>query len=72
MRPGGPWPDVDVAHAYATAGRFTVRVTTIWQGQFWVDGAGPFAVDGVPVTQRALLVVPVRPAHAELVATALG
>ncbi len=66
--PGGPWPDVAVAHAYVAADRFAVRVTTVWQGQFWVDGSGPFAVDGAPVTQTAALTVPVRAAAAELVA----
>jgi len=72
VRPGGPWPDVDVSHAYASSGRFLVRVTATWQGQFWVDGAGPFVVEGVPVTQSAALSVPVRPARAELWAPRLG
>jgi hypothetical protein len=65
-RPGGAWPDVDVAHAYGREGRFAVTVTTTWQGQFWVDGAGPFVVSGAPVTQAAQLVVPVRAAVAQL------
>ncbi len=67
VRPGGPWPDVSVGHAYASAAEFVVLVTTTWQGQFWVDGSGPFAVDGAPVVQTATLPVPVRAAHAELV-----
>jgi hypothetical protein len=66
-RPGGPWPDVDVAHAYGRDGRYLVSVTTTWRGQFWVDGAGPFVVAGAPVTQTAQLVVPVRSAVAQLV-----
>jgi hypothetical protein len=64
--PGGGWPDTDVAHVYPRPGAFTVAVTTTWQGQFWVDGTGPFSVAGPPVTQRAILAVPVRAAHAEL------
>lgn len=68
-RPGGAWPDVDVAHAYGRAGSFVVTVTTTWQGQFWVDGVGPFVVDGVPVTQTARVPVPVRAAHAQLLGT---
>ena len=68
-RPGGAWPDMDVAHPYARDGRYLVSVTTTWQGQFWVDGAGPFVVDGDPVTQLAQLVVPVRAAVAQLLGT---
>ena len=67
--PGGGWPDTAVAHRYSSPGTFTVAVTTTWQGQFWVDGTGPFAVAGAPVTQRVLLSVPVRAAHAELIGT---
>jgi hypothetical protein len=66
QRPGGAWPDVDVAHVYCAPGRFPVTVTTTWQGQFWVDGVGPFGVAGAPVRQTARLVVPVRSALAEL------
>jgi hypothetical protein len=68
-RPGGPWPDEDVAHAYDRDGRYVVTVTTTWMGQFWVDGAGPYVVDGPPVTQSAQIVVPVRSAVAQLLGT---
>jgi PKD domain len=68
--PGGAWPVVAVAHPYRAVGRFAVRVTSVWQAQFWVDGAGPFGVAGAPVTQTAVVTVPVRAAHAELVAAA--
>lgn len=68
-RPGGPWPDVDVAHVYERDGGYPVTVTTTWRGQFWVDGLGPFVVEGAPVTQTARLVVPVRSAVAELLGT---
>jgi hypothetical protein len=68
-RPGGAWPDVDVAHAYGRDGRYVTMVTTTWQGQFWVDGAGPFVIDGDPVTQDAQIVVPVRAAVAQLLGT---
>ena len=66
--PGGSWPDLSVAHSYRAGGRFPAAVTTAWAGQFWVDGVGPFVVDGAPVTQSVPLVVPVRTARAELVA----
>jgi hypothetical protein len=67
-RPGGPWPDVDVSHPYDRPGAYVVTVTTTWQGQFWVDGTGPFVIDGAPVTQAATLDLPVRAAVAQLIA----
>jgi hypothetical protein len=66
--PGGRWPDLSVAHAYGRPGRYVTRVTTTWQGRFWVDGAGPFVVTGPEVTQEAVLVIAVRSAGAVLVA----
>ncbi len=65
--PGGVYPDVDVSHTYPAQGTFDVRVTSTWQGQFWVDGAGPFPVTGQPLTQTQPLVVPVKEAHAVLI-----
>lgn len=65
--PGGPWPDLSVAHAFARRGRFAVRVVAQWQARFWVDGEGPFEVSGSPVSQTAVLRVLVRPATAVLV-----
>jgi len=70
--PGGIWPDQAVNHSYRSAGQFTVSVTTSWSGQFWVDGAGPFVVEGPAPTQRAVLSVLVLPARAELFLQALG
>ena len=66
--PGGRWPNTSVTHAYGRSGRYAVRVTTSWQARFWVDGAGPFVVTGVPVTQQRVVVVAVRAACAVLVA----
>jgi len=71
-RPGGAWPDTDVAHAYGRPGRFPVVVTATWAGRFWVDGAGPFTVTGAPVTQQVMVDVPVVEARAVLTAPALG
>jgi hypothetical protein len=66
--PGGRWPDLSVAHAYEEPGRYVARVTTTWQGRFWVDGTGPYVVSGPAVTQQAVLVIAVRSAGAVLVA----
>lgn len=65
--PGGPYPDTSVSHVYRTPGQRTVTVTTLWAGDFTVDGLGPFPVEGPPVTQTAALPVLVREARAELV-----
>jgi hypothetical protein len=42
--PGGPYPDMSVAHTYRSAGRFPVQVTTRWAAEFEVGGLGPFPV----------------------------
>ncbi len=66
--PGCAFPCMSVTHAYLSAGGYRVRVAAHWEGRFWVDGLGPFAV-GAPVVQeealrievgegRALLTVP--------------
>ena len=65
--PGGPYPDRAVTHSYGWAQTFRVTVTATWSAQFWVDGVGPFAVAGPPITQTAPLALPVQQARAVLV-----
>jgi len=65
--PGGPYPDRSVTHSYRRQQTFRVSVTATWSAQFWVDGVGPFAVAGPPITQTASLALPVRQARAVLV-----
>ena len=67
--PGGPWPDLSVAHTYRTPGTRQVWVSTRWQCEFSVDGRGPFPVPGQVTMTSEPITVPVREAHAELVAT---
>ncbi len=66
--PGGPYPDMSVSHSYRAAGTPQVVLTTTWDGEFTVDGLGPFPVAGPPVTQSTPLQLTVREAHAQLVA----
>jgi hypothetical protein len=67
-RPGGGYPNTDVTHTYTTSDDRSVVVTTTWEGTYVVDGLGPFAVDGPPVTQvSAPIALPVRQAESELV-----
>lgn len=66
--PGGPNPDMSVSHSYRAAGTPQVVLTTTWDGEFTVDGLGPFPVAGAPVTQSTPLQLTVREAHAQLVA----
>ena len=64
---GGRYPDMSVRHTYREAGQRRVTVTSSWTGTFTVDGLGPFAVTGGPVTQAADLEVTVREAAGQLV-----
>jgi len=66
-RPGGSYPDVDIAHPYRQPGTFTVTVITTWTGQFTVDGLGPFPVTGPDIVQRQTIALPVKEARAILV-----
>ena len=65
--PGGTWPDTSVSHVFRTAGVRNATVQSVWRGEFTVEGLGPFAVPGPPLTQEATLSVTVRAAHAHLV-----
>jgi hypothetical protein len=65
--PGGVWPTTSVSHVYLTAGRRSATVTSVWRAEFTVEGLGPFAVPGAPLTQNAALTVVVHAAHAHLV-----
>lgn len=66
--PGGPWPNVDVAHAYDRAGEYSVTAEAAWEAWFTVDGLGPWPVEGDPVVQVAdPLGLRVAQARAELV-----
>ena len=66
-RPGGAYPNEDIAHPYRTPATYRVTVTATWVGQFTVDGLGPFPVTGPAVIQREVVVVPVKQARAVLV-----
>lgn len=63
--PGGRYPHTVVSHAYRQAGRYRVRLTTMWSGTFTVDGLGPFAVDQ-PIRQDVEFAVQVGEGRAVL------
>jgi len=63
--PGGAFPHLAVAHPYRAAGSYRVTLVTTWSATFEVDGLGPFPVAD-PVTQRAVVVVPVGEGRAVL------
>ena len=66
--PGGVYPDDSVSYEYRSIGDRQVSVTTSWTAEFSVDGQGPFAVPGPPITKTAgPVTVPVREARSELV-----
>jgi hypothetical protein len=66
-RPGGRWPDTSVSHTYLRVGPTTASVTAVWRGEYTVEGLGPFAVPGPPLTQDGVVPVDVREARAVLV-----
>lgn len=54
--PGGAYPNTAVAHTYRSPGARTVGLTTIWSGEYTMDGLGPFSLapiehyHGIPVS----------------------
>jgi hypothetical protein len=65
--PGGRWPDDSVSHVYRTPGPRTAAVTAVSRAEFSVEGLGPFAVPGPPLTQRGSQRIEVRAGRATLV-----
>lgn len=65
--PGGRYPDTSVVHTYRSAGAVSAEVTSVWRAEYTVEGLGPFAVPGAPLTQTAPLPLEVREARAVLV-----
>lgn len=67
--PGEVYPNMSVSHTYETPGARRVSVTTSWRGTFTLNGDGPFPVPGPEISKTSgPFEVPVREAHAELVA----
>jgi hypothetical protein len=67
-KPGGAYPNDDVAYTYGDAGGRDVSVTTYWDASFTLDGDGPFQVPGAEISKTAgPITVPVREAKPELV-----
>ena len=67
-KPGGAYPNDDVAYTYGDAGGRDVSVTTYWDASFTLDGDGPFQVPGAEISKTAgPITVPVRQAKSELV-----
>ena len=67
-KPGGAYPNDDVAFTYQDAGTRDVTVTTYWDASFTIDGAGPYQVPGPEISKTAgPMTVPVREAQSELV-----
>ncbi len=67
-KPGGAYPNDDVAYTYGDPGGRDVSVTTYWDASFTLDGDGPFQVPGAEISKTAgPITVPVRQAKSELV-----
>ncbi len=65
--PGGKYPNKSVQHTYSSAGQHRVGLTSIWTGEFSVDGQGPFLITGGPIRLRSSVPVAIRPAAARLI-----
>lgn len=66
--PGGQYPDDSVSWTYGSSGPRAVTLTTYWDAQFTVAGAGPYDVTGPALSKTAgPLTVPVREARSHLV-----
>jgi hypothetical protein len=65
-RPGGPWPNAAIAHAYREPGDYRATVTAQWRARYTIDGRGPFPVLE-QVRQDSGLIVRVREARALLI-----
>jgi hypothetical protein len=66
--PGGPYPDKTVTHTYTTPGDRRVELVTSWRGEFYINGDGPYDIDGVVERESGPIAVPVREATSGLVA----
>jgi hypothetical protein len=65
--PGGAYPDKSVTYTYTTPGRRAVTLTTRWRGQFFINGDGPYDIEGTVDRQSGPLDVPVLEATSGLV-----
>ncbi len=70
--PGGAWPTMSVTHTYRRPGTRSVVLQTLWTASYTVSGAGPFSVEGPPVTQSTSVSVPVQEARAVLIGAQIG
>lgn len=70
--PGGSWPKMTVTHTFRKPGSTRVTLRTSWTAEYWVNGAGPFAVGGGPIEQSASLTVPVKEARSVLIGAGIG
>lgn len=62
---GGPYPNKAISHAFPTAGRKNIEVTTRWAAEFTVDGLEPVAIER-DLLQRSTLGVTIGQAKARL------
>jgi len=66
--PGRKFPRRSLSHQYLKAGRYLVRVRTLWRATYFVSGIGSFSAAGDLIGQNAQLSIQVKSARAVLVA----
>jgi len=62
---GSRYPDTSVSHTYRRAGKYLVRLVTVWRATYRIDGQGTLAVDG-EISQETTLWVGVGQGRAVL------
>ena len=66
--PGGRYPKSGISHIFSKPGNYSLRLTTVWQAEYFVAGLGSFQVSGDVVHQEKSLKILVKSARSVLVA----
>lgn len=64
---GAKYPKKTIIHAYRSPKTYKIRVSTLWQASYSIDGIGKFDIGGDPIHQTASRAVQVLPAGSHLV-----
>lgn len=65
---GRRFPARDITHQYRKPGRYTIKVTTVWQANYQVQGIGNFPMSGDIVRQQKTMQILVKSSRSILVA----
>ena len=66
--PGGRYPKSGISHKFSKPGNYSLRLTTVWQAEYFMAGLGSFQVSGDVIHQEKALKILVKSARSVLVA----